>query len=47
MSGIDFARSDFSSGLLCEFVLKDKFTFQVPALEISPKTPYPNVTPIK
>ena len=38
MSGIDFARSDLSLGLLCEFVLKDEFTFQIPALEIFPKT---------
>ena len=38
MSGIDFARSDLSSGLLCELVLKDEFTFQIPALEIFPKT---------
>ena len=38
MSGIDFARSDLSPGLLCEFVLKDEFTFQIPALEIFPKT---------
>ena len=38
MSDIDFARSDLSPGLLCEFVLKDEFTFQIPALEIFPKT---------
>ena len=38
MSGIDFARSDLSSGLLCELVLKDEFTFQIPALEILTKT---------
>ena len=38
MAGIDFARSDLSPGLLCEFVLKDEFTFQIPALEIFPKT---------
>ena len=38
MSGIDFARSDLSPGLLCEFVLKDEFTFQIPALKIFPKT---------
>ena len=38
MSGIDFARSDFCPGLLCELVLKDEFTFQIPALEIFPKT---------
>ena len=38
MSGIDFARSDLSLGLLCELVLKDEFTFQIPALEIFPKT---------
>ena len=38
MSGIDFARSDLSPGLLCELVLKDEFTFQIPALEISTKT---------
>ena len=38
MSGIDFARSDLSPGLLCELVLKDQFTFQMPALEIFPKT---------
>ena len=38
MSGIDFARSDLSSGLLCELVLKNEFTFQIPALEIFPKT---------
>ena len=25
-------------GLLCELVLKDEFTFQIPALEIFPKT---------
>ena len=37
MSGIDFARSD-SPGLLCELVLKDEFTFQIPALEMFPKT---------
>ena len=38
MSGIDFARSDLSPGLLCEVVLKDEFTFQIPALEILTKT---------
>ena len=38
MSGIDFARSDLSPGLLCELVLKDEFTVQIPALEIFPKT---------
>ena len=38
MSGIDFARSDLSLGLLCELVLKGEFTFQIPALEIFPKT---------
>ena len=38
MSGIDFARSDLSPGLLCELVLKDEVTFQVNALEIFPKT---------
>ena len=38
MSGIDFAGSDLSPGLLCEFVLKNEFTFQIPALEIFPKT---------
>ena len=38
MSGIDFAWSDLSPGLLCELVLKDEFTFQIPALEIFPKT---------
>ena len=38
MSGIDFARSDSSPGLLCELVLKDELTFQIPALEIFPKT---------
>ena len=38
MSGIDFAGSDLSPGLLCELVLKDKFTFQIPALEIFLKT---------
>ena len=38
MSGIDFARSDLSPGLLCELVLKDEFTFQIPALEIFPIT---------
>ena len=38
MLGIDFARSDLSPGLLCELVLKDEFTFQIPALEIFPKT---------
>ena len=37
MSGIDFARSDLSPGLLCELVLKDEFTFKIPALEIFPK----------
>ena len=37
MSGIDFARSDLSPGLLCELVLNDEFTFQIPALEIFPK----------
>ena len=38
MSGIDFAGSDISPGLNCELVLKDEFTFQIPALEIFPKT---------
>ena len=38
MSSIDFARSDLSPGLLCELVLKDEFTFHIPALEIFPKT---------
>ena len=38
MSGIDFAGSDLSPGLLCELVLKDEFTFQIPALEIFLKT---------
>ena len=38
MWGIDFARSDLSPGLLCELVLKDEFTFQIPALEVFPKT---------
>ena len=38
MSGIDFARSDLSSDLFCELVLKDEFTFQIPALRIFPKT---------
>ena len=38
MSGIDFARSDLSPGLLWELVLKDEFTFQIPVLEIFPKT---------
>ena len=38
MSGIDFSRSDLSPGLLCELVLKDEFTFQIPALEIFPKS---------
>ena len=38
MSGIDFARTDLSPGLLCELVLKDEFIFQVPALAIFPKT---------
>ena len=28
-SGIDFARSDLSPGLLCELVLKDELTFHV------------------
>ena len=37
MSGIDFARSDSSPGLLCELVWKDEFTFQIPALEVFPK----------
>ena len=37
MSGIDFARSDSSPVLLCELVLKDEFTFQIPALEIFPE----------
>ena len=46
MSGIDFARSDLSSGLLCELVLKDEFTFQIPALEIFPKTRGEGGTPI-
>ena len=32
---------------LCEFVLKHEFTFQIPALEIFPKTYYQNVTLIK
>ena len=39
MSGIDFARSDLSPDLLCEVVLKDEYTFQIPALEIFPKPP--------
>ena len=38
MLSIDFARSDLSPGLLCELVFKDEFTFQIPALEIFPKT---------
>ena len=38
MLDIDFARSDLSPGLLCELVLKDEFTLQIPALEIFPKT---------
>ena len=38
ISGTDFARSDLSPGLLCEFVLKGEFTFEIPVLEISPKT---------
>ena len=38
MSGIDFAMFDSSPGLLCELVLKDEFTFEIPALEIFPKT---------
>ena len=38
MSGIDLARSDISPCLLCELVLKDEFTFQIPALKIFPKT---------
>ena len=38
MSGIDFARSDSSPGLLCELVLKDEFTFKISALKIFPKT---------
>ena len=38
MSGIDFARSDLPPGLLCELVLKDEFTVQIPALEILTKT---------
>ena len=38
MLGIDFARSDLSPGLLRELVLKDEFTFQIPALEIFQKT---------
>ena len=38
MSGIDFARSYLSLGLLCELVLKDEFTFQISASEIFPKT---------
>ena len=38
MSGIDFAGSDLSPGWLCEVVLKDEYTFQIPALEIFPKT---------
>ena len=37
MSGIDFAMSDSSPGLLCELVFKDEFAFQIPALEIFPK----------
>ena len=37
MSSIDFATSDSSPGLLCELVLKDEFTFEIPALEIFPK----------
>ena len=37
MSGIDFG-SDMSPGLLCELVLKEEFTFQIPTLEIFPKT---------
>ena len=38
MLGIDFTRSDLSPGLLCELVLRDEFPFQIPALEIFPKT---------
>ena len=38
MSDIDFARSDLSPGLLSEVVLKDEYTFQIPALEIFAKT---------
>ena len=38
MSGIYFARSDLSPGLLCELVLKDEFTFQIHTLEVFPKT---------
>ena len=38
MSGIDFSRSDSSPVLLCELVFKNEFTFQIPALEIFPKT---------
>ena len=38
MSGIDFARSDLSPGFLRELVLKEEFTFEIPALEIFPKT---------
>ena len=37
MSVIDFARSDLSPGLLFELLLKDEFTFQIPALEIFQK----------
>ena len=39
MSGIDFARSYLSPGLRCELVLKDEFTFQIPALEIYSQKP--------
>ena len=38
MWGNDFATSDSSPGLLCELVLENEFTFQIPALEIFPKT---------
>ena len=36
MSGIVLL--GLTPGLLCELVLKDEFTFQIPALEIFPKT---------
>ena len=37
MSGIDFARSDFSPGLLCELMLKDEFNFKYLLLKYSTK----------
>ena len=49
ISAVDFARY-LSPSLFCEFVLKDEFTFHIPALKIFPKTHHQtdrNVAPIK